>query len=45
MWERTIIELAEAGDSRFVDILRRHVASGLIKAKRAVDALEFKVAA
>lgn len=34
-WESAIIELAEAGDPRFVEILREHVAKGTIRSPRA----------
>ena len=39
VWERMIIELAEQGESRFIDILRKHVASGVIRSERATAAL------
>lgn len=39
IWERMIIELAEAGDARFIDILRKHVASRVIRSERALAAL------
>lgn len=38
-WERSIIELAEQGDMRFVGILRKHVQRGVINAERAHKAL------
>lgn len=38
-WEAAIIELAEAGDARFIAILRDHVAAGVIRSERAVAAL------
>jgi len=34
-WEAAIIELAEAGDPRFVAILREHIAKGAIRSERA----------
>lgn len=39
-WEKHIIELAEAGDLRFIEKLRRHVASGVIRCERARAVLE-----
>lgn len=39
-WERMIIDLAETGDVRVIDILRRHVASGVIRCERARAVLE-----
>ena len=39
VWERMIIELAEQGESRFIDILRKHVASGVIRSERALATL------
>lgn len=39
-WEVAIIELAEAGEPRFVKILAEHVASGVIVSPRASAALE-----
>lgn len=39
VWERMIIELAEQGESRFIDILRKHVASRVIRSERALAAL------
>lgn len=38
-WERMIIELAEQGESRFIDILRKHVASRVIRPERALATL------
>lgn len=40
VWERMIIELAEAGDARFVAILRDHVAAGVIRSERGHAVLE-----
>lgn len=34
-WERAIVDLAEAGDARFVAILGGHVAAGVIRSDRA----------
>lgn len=34
-WESAIVQLAEAGDARFIDILRKHIASGVIRSDRA----------
>lgn len=39
VWERMIIELAEQGESRFIDILRKHVASRVIRSERALAVL------
>lgn len=39
LWEKHIIEMAEAGDARFIDILRKHVASRVIRSERALAAL------
>ena len=39
VWERMIIELAEQGESRFIDILRKHVASRVIRSERALATL------
>lgn len=39
-WESAILELAEAGEPRFVKILAEHVASGVIASPRATAALE-----
>ena len=39
LWEKHIIELAEAGDPRFIEKLRRHVASGVIRSERALAVL------
>lgn len=39
LWEKHIIELAEAGDPRFIDKLRKHVASGVIRSERALAVL------
>ena len=39
-WEAAIIELAEAGEPRFVEILAEHVAHGVIVSPRASAALE-----
>lgn len=38
-WESAIVQLAEAGDARFIDILRKHVAAGVIRSERALAAL------
>ena len=38
-WEKSIIELAECGDARFVEILRRHVERGVIRSDRARAAI------
>lgn len=35
LWERSIIELAEQGERRFVRILAEHVAAGVIRSERA----------
>ena len=40
LWEKHIIELAEAGDPRFIEKLRKHVASGVIRCERARAVLE-----
>lgn len=34
-WERNIVELAAAGDPRFVKILRQHVERGVIRSPQA----------
>jgi len=39
-WEQNLLELAEAGEPRFVKILAEHVASGVIVSPRASAALE-----
>lgn len=39
-WESAILELAEAGEPRFVKILAEHVARGVIASPRATAALE-----
>lgn len=39
-WEAAILELAEAGEPRFVEILAEHVARGVIVSPRATAALE-----
>lgn len=39
-WEAAIIELAEAGDARFVAILRDHIQAGVIRSERAHAALQ-----
>jgi hypothetical protein len=39
-WERNIIDLAEAGDTRFTRILSEHVKRGVIISDRARAALE-----
>ena len=39
-WEAAILELAEAGEPRFVKILAEHVARGVIVSPRASAALE-----
>lgn len=38
-WESAIVQLAEASDARFIDILRKHVAAGVIRSERALAAL------
>ena len=38
-WEKAVIELAERGDARFVEILRRHVERGVIRSERARAAI------
>ena len=38
-WEKAVIELAERGDARFVEILRRHVERGVIRSDRARAAI------
>jgi hypothetical protein len=38
-WESAIVGLAESGDARFVDILRKHVAAGVIRSERALAVL------
>ena len=38
-WEAAIVQLAEAGDARFIDILRKHVASRVIRSERAIAVL------
>lgn len=38
-WEKAIIELAEAGDTRFVKILAEHVERGVIVSARASAAM------
>ena len=38
-WEAAIVQLAEAGDARFIDILRKHVASRVIRSERALATL------
>lgn len=38
-WETAIVQLAEAGDVRFVEILRGHVSAGVIRSDRARAAL------
>ncbi|ENO80950.1 hypothetical protein B447_10803 [Thauera sp. 27] len=40
LWESRIIELAESGDQRFLQILAEHVALGVIRSERARQALE-----
>lgn len=40
LWEKHITELAEAGDPRFIEKLRKHVASGVIRCERARAVLE-----
>ena len=40
LWEKHIIELAEAGDPRFVAILRDHIQAGVIRSERAHAALQ-----
>ena len=39
-WEAAILDLAEAGEPRFVKILAEHVARGVIVSPRASAALE-----
>ncbi len=39
-WEKLVIELAESGDQRFLQILAEHVALGVIRSERARRALE-----
>lgn len=39
-WEKAVIELAEAGDTRFIEKLRKHVAAGVIRCERARAVLE-----
>lgn len=39
IWERRLIELASAGDPRFVRILSDHVGAGVIRSQRATDVL------
>ena len=39
LWEKHIIELAEAGDPRFIEKLRKHVASRVIRSERAIAVL------
>ena len=39
LWEKHIIELAEAGDVRVIEKLRKHVAAGVIRSERAIAAL------
>lgn len=38
-WEAAIVQLAEAGDARFIEILRKHVAAGVIRSERAIAVL------
>lgn len=38
-WEAAICECVEAGDDRFVPILRMHVEQGVIRSERAKAAL------
>lgn len=38
-WETAIVTLAEQQDPRFVEILRGHIASGVIRSERAKEAL------
>lgn len=38
-WESAIIGLAEKGDPRFIDILRKHVRNRVIRSERAMRAL------
>jgi hypothetical protein len=38
-WESAIAGLAESGDVRFIDILRKHVAAGVIRSERALAVL------
>lgn len=39
LWERRIIELAESGDQRFLQILAEHVERGVIRCERAQTVL------
>ena len=39
LWEKHIIELAEAGDPRFIEKLRKHVAPRVIRSERAIAVL------
>jgi len=34
-WEQNLLELAEAGDARFIEILRGHIQAGAIRSERA----------
>lgn len=34
-WEQNLLELAEAGDARFIEILRGHIQAGVIRSERA----------
>ena len=43
-WEAAILELAEAGEPRFVKILAEHLRSGAIQSERAIAALNQVVA-
>lgn len=44
-WEGSIIDLAEKGDTRFVEILRKNVQRGVIKSERAHKVLGMNDAA
>lgn len=43
-WEKAVIDLAEAGEPRFVKILAEHLRSGAIQSERAIAALNQVVA-
>ena len=34
-WEQNLLELAESGDARFIEILRGHIQAGVIRSERA----------
>lgn len=44
VWEKNIIDLAAAGDVRFVRILKTHVAAKVIRDPRALAVLETEAA-